>query len=1163
MSMQALTFVFTDIEGSTSLVRRIGDEGWLEVMSLHNDVLREVWDAHGGEEFGTAGDSFHVVFSSQPAALEACLAAQSELHRRRFPHDALVRVRIGAHTGEARRLGADILGLAVHQAARVSSAAHGGQVVVSETVAAGINGSLPPEAELLPLGAHRLKDFPDAVELFQLSHPKLPAHFPPLRTRAVVPTNLQRSRTPIIGRTDEITEITKLLSSSRLVTMLGPGGIGKTRLAQAVGWEMIDDRPDGVWMCELAAVNEGPSVPEAVCKALGLRVEGDPFEVLASSLDGREAVLILDNAEHVVAAVADLCDRLLDATGELVVLVTSRERLGVVGEQEFKVPSLSITTDAMQLFVQRAAQVKPFDLDPANAADVERICGQLEGLPLAIELAAVRTRTMTPAQIANKLSDQLTSLGSGPRTSPDRHRTMDAAVAWSYDLLSDDERTAFTRCSVFRGGFDHESAEAVIGAPPLEAGSVPSLIEELCAKSLLQSDGGRISMLEPIRQFAARLLTGPELDEVMNRCVRYFTELVERAEPKLSTGEQLEWLARLDDDADNVRAAFEAALAGEDATVPLRIALAMNRYFALRGMFADSLRLIERTALDVGPPEMQARALLIRAYGVEQPAPDAEELLGKAEKLFESAGDRSGLVSVLVDRSSNASWTKDTDAATRLATEALELARTGSDARWLQEALVRVARCALWDRSFDTLRSACGELLELAAESGDRAYIVIGHSLLSDEARARGDLPGASEHLEYALSAARELGDPSRIAWALGRLGHIALARQQRAAARRAWEEAMALFTDLGNKEGIVACLMDLSDLHTWEGDHISARALREDALAIQREIGGANVAWVLGGLAFSLSACGEHDAAIDRCNEAIALCRSAGDMHGLGWNLQRLVDILDTAGRTAEAKQRLAETMEIARQVGGEVLVRCFTATGILAVLDGDKELAYASWEEGQRIVREQGRSRAEPELVAELAQLHLAEGNLDRAEELFTEALESGRADDVTPEVACCLGHLGDIALRRGDRSGLQLMIEAYEMFVDINGGSWSTMVLPAVARIAAAAGDLASAARLMGYAIGEDQSKSLHYDRMQWSFRQSQLDDLVGSVRAAMEPGDFDREWSAGMAMTLLESDSLALEVLRAADESLPQDLGVLVRADNGADRRTVANEADRTR
>ena len=455
-----MTFLFTDIEGSTHLLQRLGDR-YAEVLDTHFGLLTDALTAHDGHIVNFQGDAVFVAFEQASDAVAAAYAAQEALDAYPWSAGEDVRVRVGMHTGPALQTGDNYVGLAVHEASRICSAAHGGQVVLSDVTRDQVGTRWPPGVSTRDLGFHRLKDLPEPRRLYQLIYAGLPGNFPRLRSDAA-PGNLPKQSTSFVGRRAELADACRQLDAGvSVLTLTGPGGCGKTRLALEVAAEVVDDYPGGAWQVELAMVNDPALVPQAVAKTLDVREEAgiDTVQSLTAALADTRVLLVLDNCEHLVDACAQLADTLVRACPDAHVLATSQEALGVAGESVLRVSSMP-PPDGVQLFVDRARAKRPdFAMTPEAAAAIESICRRLDGIPLAIELAAARVKALTVEQILERLDDRFRLLAGGSRTAPTRQQTLRATLDWSYDLLTDAERTLLQRLSVFAGGWTLESAE--------------------------------------------------------------------------------------------------------------------------------------------------------------------------------------------------------------------------------------------------------------------------------------------------------------------------------------------------------------------------------------------------------------------------------------------------------------------------------------------------------------------------------------------------------------------------------------------------------------------------------------------------------------------------------------------------------------------------------
>src|SRR5918999_2166586 len=600
-----VTFLFTDIEGSTRLLQRAGD-AYRDLLATHDRMLRDAISAGGGVEVQTEGDAFFAVFPTAPGAAKAAVHAQRALASHRWPEGDVVRVRMGVHTGEGVLSGGHYIGLDVHRAARIAAAGHGGQVLVSDATRALVRHDLPTDVDLRDVGRHRLKDIEQPEHLHQLLIEGLPDAFPPVRSLNARLSNLSPERTSFVGREREVVEATSLLERARLLTLTGPGGIGKTRLALNIAADQIGRFADGVYLADLSPITNPRLVPAAIARSLMVPEQPgrDVLDSLADHLRDRELLLVVDNVEQVVEA-ASAVGRLIDGAPRLKVLATSRVPLHISGEQEFPVPPMVLPdlvrssaveglagNEAVTLFIQRAASVRPgMRLTPENAATVAQIAVKLDGLPLAIELAASRSKLLAPDAILARLETRLSLLTTGASDRPERQRTLRNTIEWSHDLLEAGHRRLFARLGTFNGGWTLEAAEVICG-PGLEVevlDGLGTLIDHSLVRPGQPGEGEpRFSMLETNRGFAAeRPAVSGERDELQRAHAEHFRDLAEEAELNLTGEDRVVWLDRLEADYDNLCAAMDWAERTGDASTGLRTAAAIWRFWQQRGRLSE------------------------------------------------------------------------------------------------------------------------------------------------------------------------------------------------------------------------------------------------------------------------------------------------------------------------------------------------------------------------------------------------------------------------------------------------------------------------------------------------------------------------------------------------------------------------------------------------
>jgi len=681
-----VTFVFTDIEGSTRLLNELAS-GYKDLVERHSDIIKSAVEKAGGLVVSTEGDSFFLVFTSPTDAIRAIGQFQNDLAAEPWSNDRKVAVRVGVHTGEGALGGENYWGVDVHRAARIAASGHGGQVLLSGVTAALAAPHVPPMFALRSLGIHRFKDLAEGEEVYQLLIEGLPAEFGPLTSLPRTNHNLPVQLTSFVHRA-ELVQVGELLSSSRLVTLTGPGGTGKTRLAIQAGAEEIDRHRDGVWFVPLAAITDHELVTSAVASVLSLQLpERLPDERLGELLNRKQMLLILDNFEQVLKAAESVATWLHHAH-DLKILVTSRSPLHISGEREFAVPALDLDSEAVALFVERAQAARPgFIIDEDNASTIARIVARLDGLPLAIELAAARLRIFSLEAMSERLGSRLGLLTGGARDLPERQRTLRKAIEWSFDLLEPESQNLFTQAGVFTGGLALEEAEFVLGSsyPHDLLEGLEALVDQSLLRPIVDASTPRFLMLETIRELAAEQLEPhPSSDKIRARHAEAYLSLAERAAPHLTQDDQRWWLDRISEDHENMRAALSFSIADEDAETAQRMCGALWRFWQMRGFLSEGrVRTDSALALAGGTPRSRLRALEAAgglAYW-QADGPAAHRYYEEQVSVARQLGDRRELAYALYNRSS-AGW-PETGLALDQLDEAVKIAEEVSDATLL------------------------------------------------------------------------------------------------------------------------------------------------------------------------------------------------------------------------------------------------------------------------------------------------------------------------------------------------------------------------------------------------------------------------------------------------------------------------------------------------
>jgi predicted ATPase/class 3 adenylate cyclase len=859
-----LTFLFTDVEGSTKLWER-GPEAMSQALVRHDELLREAVEAHGGFVFKTVGDAFYAAFSTAAEAVEAAIDAQMSLLSEEWEETGSLKVRMALHTGMAEERDRDYFGPTINRVARLLSAGHGGQVLLSLSTQELVRDQLPLGAELRDLGVRRLKDVLGPEHIFQLTAPELPASFPPLNTLDVRLNNLPIQPTLLLGREREVAEIADLLRREdvRLLTLTGTGGTGKTRLALQSAAELIDEFEDGVFFVALAPVSDPELVATTLAGALSVSESAGRAleEDLRDYLSDKELLLVLDNFEQVVDA-APLVGELLSGCPGLKVLVTSRISLRIYGEREYAVRPLELPDpghlppleelrqyEAIRLFTERAhASNTHFSLTKENASAVAEICARLDGLPLAIELAAARIKLLSPQAMRSRIGNPLQFLTGGARDLPERQRTLRDAIAWSYTLLDKSEQALFARLSVFSAGCALEAVEAVHDAEGDLFIDVLESLSSLVDKSLLRQEQGvegepRFVMLETIREYAReRLELSGNAREIRRLHAEYFLALAEHGASEQQESEEATWLERLDLEHDNMRAALSWTLQSEEAELGMRLAGALWQFWDMRGYYGEGRRWLEEALAKDGRASV-ARAKALEGVGwladlqgdIDRAVAAAEEGLSLGARAKIQSSDRASFLRIL---GSAAYVSGDHEQATRLYEESLALSREARDER-----------------------GVASSLLQLGNVSGDR-----------------GNHEEAKTFYEEGLALSRRLDDKALLASALISVGAEFLLQGDHARGAMLNEEAAELYRERGNRGHLQYALDNLGWAALMRGDQQQAEGLHRESLALSRQLGDKLVAAeALEGLACSASARGEAERVARLFGAAEALREAVG----------------------------------------------------------------------------------------------------------------------------------------------------------------------------------------------------------------------------------------------------------------------------------------------
>ncbi len=862
------TFLFTDIEGSTRLAQ-LYPEALNVALARHHAILRAAIDANHGHVFQIVGDSFSAAFHNAVDALRAALDGQRNLRAEAWGETGPILVRMGLHTGMSKTTedtaGMPYSGYAtLASAQRIMSAAHGGQILLSQVTRDLLRDLLPADVTLLDAGEHHLKDLLRPIRLYQVATSDLPRDFPPLKTLDAFPNNLPVQLTSFIGREKELGDLHTLVRTQRLVTLTGPGGSGKTRLALQIAAEAVEQFRDGVFFVEFAPITEPGLIASTIAQTIGVAESARRpiLDGLKEYLHTRHQLLFLDNFEQVISA-APLLVELLTACSQLHLLVTSREALRVRGEYEYPVSPLALPDPAerqsleafsqyaaVKLFIQRAQAIKPdFHLTAETAPVVAEICHRLDGLPLAIELAAARIKLLSPRTMLARLEHRLEFLTGGARDLPARHQTLHNAIAWSYDLLNESEQTLFRRLSVFVSGCTLDAVEAVASDTPA-SGPVLDQLSSLLDKSLLREAEGangepRFVTLELLREFGVeRLEASGESETIRHRHAVFFLALAEQAETKLGSAEQVQWMNRLAQEHDNLRAALEWSKTADGAgELCLRLAGTLGLFWEARGYFSEGR---ERLAaiLSTGPAQARTAArarLLARAAELayrQSDYPATISLAGASLEICREIGDRQGSAAALIKLGNAAMEAGDYTSAPKFLEEALTIWRDLKDKHGIARALISFGWVALRSGEYQLADMRLEEALTLSRELGDTRSMGFELSGLGEVALRQGDYARATRLVEESLELRRQIGHKWGMGVSLGTLGWVAVREQDWNRAVTQLGESLEVRRQIGDKSGIAWCLERLAEVCMARGQGEKAACMFGAAAALRASIG-------------------------------------------------------------------------------------------------------------------------------------------------------------------------------------------------------------------------------------------------------------------------------------------------------------------------------------
>jgi predicted ATPase/class 3 adenylate cyclase/TolA-binding protein len=919
-----VTFLFTDIEGSTKHSQKF-PETYPAALEKHHSIMKNAVVSNNGYVFRIAGDAFCCAFEKAEYAVRAAVDAQKDLASEKWV-DAEIKVRMGIHSGTAEWNGDRYIGyITLARTARVMSAAYGEQIIISNNTyeltgesSAELNRNI---ISFRDLGERRLKDVIQPIRLFQIISSGLREDFPPLKTLDARPNNLPVQLTSFIGREEVMLRIKNLFRQTHLLTIVGTGGGGKTRLAMQMAADLIDDFSIGVYITEFAQVSDSYQVVQTIMNSIGLKEEpGNLVEnTLTEYLKDKEILIILDNCEHLISECANISEMLISKCPKLKLISTSREALNCSGEQTYILPSLSVPLsseeytpekimlyDSVRLFIERAMSVNPnFRLNRNNAPALAEICSRLDGIPLAIELAAARIKVLSVEKIHERLGDRFNLLSAGKRTALPRQQTLRALIDWSYDLLSEKEKKLWSRLSVFNGGWDLESAEDICSDESIAKGEILDLMSQLAEKSIIiyDEENERYRILESIKQYGEeKLIESKETDTVFSRHLQYYTDLSVTAAPQLTGNEAILWLEKLETSHSNIQSAIEWSIEKGDKESGIRLAGVTGKFWDMRGHYSAGRYLLESTLNNV--------------KGINK------SVIGQA--LYWS-----GTLAVVLG---------DNDKAQNIFEEYLTLSREESDKNGIAKSLTGLGNVFNNRGNFEQARSLYEESLLIRRELGDKIYIAESLNGLGTISIKHGNSEQGQKYFEECLQIYRELGKKQGISPILCNLGVVAFQQDNFDLAQKYFEESLSLCIEMGDKNVTASSLTGLGTTAHGRGNYELAWKYYEESIVLLKEIGNKR------GLAISISNLGflsqinkNYEEAKKYFEEFLLLSRETGDKNGIAESLLRIGEMEFILGNHEIAKNLFKQCLElrIETSYNAGIAITLLNIAGVLCAED------------------------------------------------------------------------------------------------------------------------------------------------------------------------------------------------------------------------------------
>lgn len=976
--------LFTDIEGSTKLAQA-HPEKLSSALEIHNEILKNAIESNNGHIFKIVGDAYCCAFENAGDAVKAAVEIQNNLAKEKWD-EAVITVRIGIHSGNAEWNGHDYYGyMTLARASRVMSVAYGEQILVSNDAYVKLDlvnpvpGKEAGEISFRDLGERRLKDVIEPIRLYQVLSKDLREDFPPLKTLDARPNNLPVQLTSFIGREKEMKYAKELLMNSRLLTIAGTGGAGKTRFSLQMGADLVDDFANGVWLIELAELNDPFLLTQSFLDCFGIKEEQDktPEQTLTDFLKHKEILIILDNCEHLIRACAVLAERLLLQCPRLKIITTSREALNCAGEQIYRIPALTLphprskdTPDqltqyeSVRLFIERALAVNPeFKVTNENAPALAEVCSRLDGIPLAIELAAARTKVLSVEKIHKRLNDRFGLLKGGTRTALPRQQTLRALFDWSYELLTEKEKILWSRLSVFSCGLTLEAAEAICSDETIRKNCIIDLLTGLSEKSIIIFDESkeRYRLLESIKQYGREKLKNK--NEIFSKHLDYFLELSQTAKPELKGSNVKLWLNIFEADHNNFLSAIEWGVENEEAEKGGMIADAFWKYWEISGQYSSGIRILEIILNKKGDLSETTRVKLLNKVGNLYKFQGNYEVAGKffeeSLSISQKMKDKIGISASFINLGSLAFTQGDFEQAKKFFEESIAIKRDLGDKIGIAGSLNNLGGISFSQGEYKQAKEYYESSLAIRKEIGDKIGIAASLNNLGGLELYQGNYEQAKKLFEESLSIKKEVGDKKGIAYTLGYVGSVSNQQGDYEQTKKIYEESLSILKEIGDKQGIADFLNNLGNLASSQSNYEEARKFYEKSLNAFREIDARlGIASSLNNLGETLSFLGNCLGAKESLEESLTIFREIGDKHGIADSMNNLGKLSFYRGNYGMAVILFSVSEKIMESIGGVLdKVRQTGKDETLAKLHEhlSEEEFNKFWEEGKKLTLEE----------------------------------------------------------------------------------------------------------------------------------------------------------------------------------------------------------------